>query len=89
MLRKRREEMRSVSRSSGAALVVGGRRIGESHRVAFEVPAQQFAWDLPPLRPGNPAVFNSQNSQPPRSADLARYGQPVLSPAGGVVVEVA
>jgi hypothetical protein len=69
-------------------LVVGGHRLSEPHRVAFALPAQQFAWDLMPLRPGDLAVLNSHMSQPPRSTDLACFGRPVLAPADGVVVNV-
>lgn len=69
-------------------LVVGGHRIGEPHRVAFDLPSQQFGWDLLPLRPGNLAIFNSDLSQPPKSQDLAAFGRTVLSPGNGVVVEV-
>lgn len=69
-------------------LVVAGHRIGEPHRTAFELPTQQFAWDLLPLRPGNLAVLNSLMSEPPMSVDFACYGRPVLSPGDGVVAEV-
>lgn len=72
----------------GDVLVVGGHRIGEPHRVAFDLPAQQFGWDVLPLRPGDLAVFSRGMSQPPRSADFAGYGQPVLSPGPGVVTKV-
>lgn len=69
-------------------LVAGGHRLGEAHRVAFDLPAQQFGWDLVPLRPGDLALLSAQMSTPPRSADLACYGRKVLSPASGVVVSV-
>lgn len=68
------------------ALVVGGHRVGEPHRAAFDLPTQQFAWDLIALGPGNLALLNGPMSTPPRSSDLACYGQKVLSPAPGVVV---
>jgi Peptidase family M23 len=70
-------------------LVAVGHRIGESHRAAFDLPTQQFAWDLVALGRGNLALLNGQMSTPPRSADLACYGQRVLSPAPGVVVAAA
>jgi len=69
-------------------LVAVGHRIGEPHRDAFDLPTQQFGWDLLPLRPGDLAVLSPGVSQPTHSADLAGYGQPVLSPAPGVVVAV-
>lgn len=70
------------------ALVAVGHRIGEPHRSAFDLPSQQFAWDLLPLRAGDLAVLAAGVSTPARSADLAGYGQPVLSPGAGVVVAV-
>lgn len=70
------------------ALVAGGHRIGEPHRVAYELPSQQFGWDLLPLRPGDMAVLTEGVTTPARSADLAGYGQAVLSPGAGVVAEV-
>jgi Peptidase family M23 len=69
-------------------LVAVGHRIGEPHRDAFDLPTQQFAWDLLPLRPGDLAVLSPGVSQPARSADLAGYGQAVLSPGPGIVVAV-
>lgn len=69
-------------------LVAVGHRIGEPHRDAFSLPAQQFAWDLLPLRPGDLAVLTAGVSSPARPADFAAYGQPVLSPAAGVVMTV-
>jgi len=72
----------------GDALVAVGHRIGEPHRGLLDLPVQEFAWDLLPLRPGDLAVLNAGVSQPTRSADLAGYGQDVLSPAAGVVAAV-
>ena len=68
------------------ALVVGGHRIGEPHRAAFDLPGQQFGWDLVALGPQNLAFLNGPLSTPPRSTDLACYGQHVLAPAPGIVV---
>jgi hypothetical protein len=83
-----RQEQRFGWPFGGDALVTGGHRIGEPHRTTSRLPSQQFAWDLIPLRSGDLAVLNGPLSDPPRSADMACYGQPVLSPAAGVVVVV-
>jgi hypothetical protein len=70
----------------GDALVAGGHRIGEPHRIALGVPSQQFGWDLVPLRPGDLALMKTALSDPPRCVDMACFGRPVLSPAAGVVI---
>jgi Peptidase family M23 len=70
------------------ALVAVGHRVGEPHRIAFDLPSQQFAWDLLPLRPGDLAILAAGVTTPSRSADFAAFGQPVLSPGRGVVVAV-
>jgi Peptidase family M23 len=87
-VRRFRQEQRFRLPLGSDALVAVGHRIGEPHRVAYGLPSQQFAWDLLPLRPGDLAMLNAGVSQPTRSADLAGYGQDVLSPAAGVVAVV-
>lgn len=69
-------------------LVVAGHRVGEHHRAAFGIPTQQFAWDIVGLQAETLAVFNNPPGDPPRSTDLAGFGQQVLAPAAGVVVTV-
>lgn len=83
-----RQEQRFRWPFASDALVAGGHRIGEPHRSTLDLPSQQFAWDLLPLRTGDLAVLSHPLGDPPRSADLACYGQPVLSPAAGVVADV-
>jgi Peptidase family M23 len=68
------------------ALVVGGHRIGELHRTAFDIPSQQFGWDLVGLRPDGLALLTGELSDHPRSDDFACFGQEVCAPADGVVV---
>jgi Peptidase family M23 len=85
-VRKYRQEQQFALPFDTDVLVAVGHRIGEPHRDAFDLPAQQFAWDLLPLRKRDLAVLTAGVSQPTRSADFAGYGQPVLSPGTGVVV---
>lgn len=80
------QRQRFVLPLDGDALVAGGHRIGEPHRIALSVPSQQFGWDLVPLRSGNLALLETGLSDPPRCADMAGFGRPVLSPAAGVVI---
>jgi len=69
-------------------LVVGGHRIGEPHRTAFDLPSQQFGWDLVGLRPDGLALLTGELSDELRSADFACFGQKVCAPADGTVVAV-
>lgn len=71
----------------GTMLVLGGHRIGEVHRAAWDVPSQQFAWDLLPLGTDGWRVLNG----PPddlRAVSFAGFGWPVTAPAKGTVVHV-
>jgi Peptidase family M23 len=87
-VRAYRQEQRFGLPFDSDVFVVGGHRIGEPHRLAVDVPAQQFGWDLLPLRPDDLAVFNHGMSDPLRSTDFACFGQPVLSPGPGIVAKV-
>lgn len=72
---------------TGQVLVVGGHRIGEAHRMAFDLSSQQFGWDLVGLRPDGLAMLAGAVSDRLASADFACYGK-VLAPADGRVVAV-
>jgi murein DD-endopeptidase MepM/ murein hydrolase activator NlpD len=73
---------------AGQVLVVGGHRIGEPHRAAFDLSSQQFGWDLVGLGPDRLALLVAELSDPPHSADFACFGQEVFAPANGRVMAV-
>lgn len=72
---------------AGQVLVVGGHRLGEVHRSAWEVPSQAFAWDLVPLADSTLALLAVPWSGGRLSSDaFAGFGMPVVAPAEGTVV---
>jgi Peptidase family M23 len=73
---------------AGQVLVAGGHRIGEPHRMAFDLSSQQFGWDLVGLRPDGLALLAGELSDQLRSADFACFGQKVFAPADGRVITV-
>jgi len=72
---------------SGQVLVLNGHRIGETHRAAWQVPAQQLAWDLLPLHPDGLRLLNEPLSEPLQATMFSGFGQDVLAPAAGKVVQ--
>lgn len=72
----------------GQVLVLIGHRIGETHRAAWQVPAQQFAWDVLPLHPDGLRLLNEPLSDPLQATMFSGFGQDVLAPAAGQVVQV-
>ncbi len=73
----------------GQVLAVISHRIGETHRLAWDIPSQQFAWDLVPLGDDGLRLLNGPLSATPRAQDFAGFGAPVRAPASGRVVRVA
>ena len=73
----------------GQVLVVISHRIGETHRVAWDIPSQQFAWDLVPLGNDGLRLLNEPLSTTLRAQDFAGFGASVFAPASGQVVRVA
>ena len=71
----------------GQVLVVVGHRIGETHRSAFQIPSQQFAWDLVPLHQDGLRLLKRSLSGTLEAQDFAGFGQPVLAPGEGVIVK--
>lgn len=72
----------------GQVFVAVGHRIGETHRRALEIPAQQFAWDFVPLASDGLRMLNGPLGVTLRAQDFAGFGAPVRAPAAGRVVEV-
>jgi hypothetical protein len=71
---------------AGMALVVGGHRVGEVHRAAWDISSQQFGWDFLPL--GNETwslLAGSPEAGLPASL-FAAFGRQVIAPAAGRVV---
>jgi murein DD-endopeptidase MepM/ murein hydrolase activator NlpD len=68
-------------------LVVGGHRIGEAHRTASLVPSQHFAWDILPLASDGLRLLLTEYSASLQAQDFAGFGQEVLAPAAGQVVQ--
>ncbi|GIK71736.1 MAG: hypothetical protein BroJett021_07240 [Chloroflexota bacterium] len=72
----------------GQVLVLIGHRIGETHRSAWQVPAQQFGWDLLPLDENGLSLLTTHLSESLQAQDFFGFGQPVLAPAAGCVVQL-
>lgn len=70
----------------GQVLVAVGHRVGEVHRSAWQIPSQQFAWDLLPLDDDGLRLLRGDLSDSLRAQDFTAFGQEVLSPASGRVV---
>ncbi|HEV2459990.1 MAG TPA: M23 family metallopeptidase [Ktedonobacterales bacterium] len=73
----------------GQALVAVGHRIGEVHRLAWDIPSQQFAWDLVPLGDDGLRLLKGPLTGMLRAQDFTGFGAPVRAPAAGRVVRVA
>lgn len=73
---------------AGTSLVLIGHRIGETHRAAWQIPAQQFAWDLLPLGAEGLHLLRGPLTEPLPVALFTGFGQAVLAPAPGRVIEV-
>lgn len=71
---------------AGQVLVVGGHRIGETHRSAWQLPAQQFAWDFLPLDQNGLRLLTTSLTESLHAHDFIGFGQPVVAPAAGRVV---
>lgn len=70
----------------GTVLVLGGHRIGEVHRSAWEIVSQQFAWDLLPLSEQGLGLLTSSVIELLQADDFAGFGVPVVASAEGTVV---
>jgi hypothetical protein len=73
---------------AGQVLVLVGHRIGETHRSAWQLPAQQFAWDLLPLDHNGLRLLNTSLSESLQAPDFVGFGHPVIAPAAGRVARV-
>jgi murein DD-endopeptidase MepM/ murein hydrolase activator NlpD len=71
----------------GQVLVLIGHRIGETHRSAFQIPSQQFGWDLLPLHNDGLRLIKRSLSENLEAQDFEGFGQPVLAPADGRIVK--
>ncbi len=71
----------------GQVLIVMGHRIGEAHRSAFQIPSQQFGWDLLPFHNDGLRLIKGALSENLRAQDFEGFGQAVLAPADGIVVK--
>src|SRR5262249_35833800 len=58
----------------GQVLVVISHRIGETPRLAWDIPSQHFAWDLVPLGDDGLCLLNGPLSATPRAQDFAGFG---------------
>ncbi len=72
---------------AGFVIVLIGHRIGQTHRAAWQVPSQQFGWDLLPLTGEGWRLLNTAFSERIAPADFAGFGQEVLAPGPGRVVQ--
>ena len=70
---------------AGQVLVLVGHRIGETHRAAWQIPAQQFAWDLLPLDHDGLRLLSGPLADPLRADLFAGFGSEVLALAAGRV----
>jgi|DewCreStandDraft_4_1066084.scaffolds.fasta_scaffold145962_1 hypothetical protein len=73
---------------AGQILVLVGHRIGDTHRSAWQLPAQQFAWDFLPLDSNGLRLLNTRLSDSLTVRDFVGFGQAVLAPAAGRVARV-
>lgn len=72
----------------GQVMVLTGHRIGEAHRLAWQLPSQQFGWDLAPLDENGLALLNTKLTDSPVSAEFFGFGQPVKAPTSGKVARI-
>jgi hypothetical protein len=68
------------------ALILGGHRLGEVHRLAWQVYSQQFAWDLLPLASPVWSVFDAPLTDQPQASNFTGFGCDVVAPAPGTIV---
>jgi hypothetical protein len=73
---------------AGQVLVLVGHRIGETHRSAWQLPAQQFAWDFLPLDQNGLRLLTSNLTDTLQAQEFIGFGQAVISPAAGWVARV-
>jgi murein DD-endopeptidase MepM/ murein hydrolase activator NlpD len=73
----------------GQVLILGGHRIGEVHRSAWQIASQQMGWDMIPLHPDGLRILTGTLLQNLRAVDFAAYGCNVLAPAAGRVIKAA
>jgi hypothetical protein len=73
---------------AGQVLVLVGHRIGETHRSAWQLPAQQFAWDFLPLDQNGLRLLNTSLTESLQAPDFIGFGQQVLAPAAGRIARV-
>jgi murein DD-endopeptidase MepM/ murein hydrolase activator NlpD len=71
----------------GQVLIFGSHRVGEVHRAAWEIPSQQFAWDMLPLHPDGLRLLKGALTDKLLASDFSAYGQAVLAPAAGQVTQ--
>lgn len=71
----------------GTSMIVGGHRIGEVHRSAWQVYSQQFAWDFLPLAGQLWSVLSSPLGNQAHAQDFSCFGAEVSSPANGKIVK--
>jgi hypothetical protein len=71
----------------GQVLIVMGHRIGEAHRSAFQIPSQQFGWDLLPFHNDGLRLIKGALSENLGAQDFEAFGQAVRAPADGIVVK--
>jgi murein DD-endopeptidase MepM/ murein hydrolase activator NlpD len=72
----------------GTILVLSGHRPGEGHRAAWDIPSQQFGWDLLPLSEQGLGLLTSKLHPDLQASDFVGYGWPVVAPAAATVVQV-
>lgn len=72
---------------AGMVLILSGHRIGEPHKTASLIPSQHFAWDMLPLASDGLRLLRGEYSDSMLSQDFAGFGQAVLAPAAGRVVQ--
>jgi murein DD-endopeptidase MepM/ murein hydrolase activator NlpD len=71
----------------GQVLIVMGHRIGEAHRSAFQIPTQQFGWDLLPFQDNGLRLIKGVLPENLVAQDFEGFGQAVLAPADGIVLK--
>ncbi len=72
---------------TGQVLILGGHRIGEVHRSAWQIPSQQMGWDMIPLGKDGLRLLKGKETENLRADDFVAFGQAVLAPAEGRVVK--
>lgn len=68
-------------------LILGGHRFAEVHRSAWQIPSQQMGWDMIPLDEDGLRLLKGRQTETLRASDFAAFGQPVLAPGPGRVVQ--